>query len=225
VDWEETPSSVNGGSTSSSQSLPAPSPADAEIHAGTRPWGPIDPELSTAAKTRWVADSVYGLTVAIDGGGYYEVDPSRPYHYNHGQQVTVTARALPGWEFSAWSGDITASQASTTLTMDAHKRITVTFTGSAPTELVVYATPDVVRVGEPVTLTAIARDASQHSWNVTEQALFAIEPGAGGTWEGNVYTSEVPGRWTVSAEYGGLTGEYTLTVRDYRVLLPLVARN
>jgi uncharacterized repeat protein (TIGR02543 family) len=48
--------------------------------------------------------------------------------YSEGQSVTLTATADPGWIFSGWSGDLTGNTNPATITMDADKTVTATFT-------------------------------------------------------------------------------------------------
>ncbi|MFP4000579.1 MAG: InlB B-repeat-containing protein, partial [Thermoplasmata archaeon] len=48
--------------------------------------------------------------------------------------------------------------------------------------------------------------------DVTDHAEWSIEPGAGGSWDDNVYTSEKTGNWTVAASHEDLTAEAELKV-------------
>lgn len=58
----------------------------------------------------------YPLTVTAQGQGTIVLDPSTgPYRSN--AVVTLTAQAAPGWVFRNWSGDVSSTAASTTVTM------------------------------------------------------------------------------------------------------------
>ena len=57
----------------------------------------------------------------------------------------------------------------------------------------------------PTTITAIAGPS-------LTRRLWSITIGAGGSWNGNIYTSAKTGIWTVTANYDGLPGTATLTV-------------
>jgi hypothetical protein len=64
-------------------------------------------------------DTVGSGAVALDGpGGTYEV----------GTVVTLTASPEPGHQFIEWSGDLTGSANPATITMNAAKQVTATFT-------------------------------------------------------------------------------------------------
>jgi uncharacterized repeat protein (TIGR02543 family) len=69
----------------------------------------------------------YALNVAVVGTGTVAKSPDQPL-YDHGTNVQLTADAGTGYVFSAWSGDATGSTNPLTVTMDAVKNITATFT-------------------------------------------------------------------------------------------------
>jgi hypothetical protein len=77
--------------------------------------------------------------------------------------------------------------------------------------VVTPATRTVV-TGETVTYHATAYDAFSNSWDVTASAAFSVDPGAGGSWAANVYTSEVVGDWIVTGQYLALSDTADLTV-------------
>jgi uncharacterized repeat protein (TIGR02543 family) len=57
------------------------------------------------------------------------LDPSGDV-YDENTQVQLTAQADSGWVFSGWSDDLSGSQNPGTVTMDAEKTVTATFTDS-----------------------------------------------------------------------------------------------
>jgi len=67
----------------------------------------------------------YTLTVNIAGSG--SVNPSGGT-YDNGTVVTLTATPNAGYQFSGWSGDLTGSANPATITMNANKNVTATFT-------------------------------------------------------------------------------------------------
>ncbi len=69
----------------------------------------------------------YTLTVNTSGSGSVTLDPSGGT-YNDGTMVTLTATPDSGWQFNSWSGDLSGSNNPETITMDANKTVTATFT-------------------------------------------------------------------------------------------------
>ena len=66
------------------------------------------------------------LTASPLAGGSIGATPVPPYYYN--DIVTLTATPATGWSFSSWSGDLSGSANPTTITMNANKAVTATFT-------------------------------------------------------------------------------------------------
>lgn len=80
--------------------------------------------------------------------------------------------------------------------------------------------------GQSISYTLTAYDVYGNDWDVTVSAPYTIEQGAGGSWTGNVYTTEVPGTWTVTGTYGSQSDTATLTVwmETIYTYLPLILR-
>ena len=73
----------------------------------------------------------YSLTVNISpsAGGKVIVEPPQPAErYGVGTEVTLTAIASEGYEFSHWSGAVSGSENPTTITMDSSKGLSANFT-------------------------------------------------------------------------------------------------
>ncbi len=68
----------------------------------------------------------FSLTVNTSGSGTVTRDPSGGA-YDAGTVVTLTATPDAGWTFSGWSGDISGMDNPATITMDANKTVTATF--------------------------------------------------------------------------------------------------
>ena len=66
------------------------------------------------------------LNVTIVGNGSVSIDPTGG-SYPVGTVVTLTATADSGWHFVDWSGDLSSSTNPTSITMDAARNITATF--------------------------------------------------------------------------------------------------
>jgi endoglucanase len=67
------------------------------------------------------------LPISTSGTGSLSLNPAGG-SYASGTVVTVTATAGSGWQFSGWSGALSGSTNPTTITMNANKAITATFT-------------------------------------------------------------------------------------------------
>jgi uncharacterized repeat protein (TIGR02543 family) len=113
------------------------------------------------------------LTVNTSGSGSVALNPPGGV-YNAGANVTVTATAASGYQFSGWSGDLTGSTNPATITMDANKNVTANFTALPPQYTLTVntvgsgnVTPDppdgVYNAGANVTLTASPASGYQFS--------------------------------------------------------------
>jgi uncharacterized repeat protein (TIGR02543 family) len=79
--------------------------------------------------TATFAIDTHTLQVTTVGNGTVAKSPDLPA-YNHGDAVTLTATPLAGQSFVGWSGAATGTTNPLTVTMDANKAITATFTYS-----------------------------------------------------------------------------------------------
>ncbi|HEX7607692.1 MAG TPA: lectin like domain-containing protein, partial [Candidatus Cryosericum sp.] len=148
--------------TTSATSLTTPTLAAATRHywrvnatnaAGTSPWSSI---------RSFTTPPVYTLTLDTIGSGSVVKSPNQS-SYVSGTVVTLTATPLAGYTFTSWSGDLTGSTNPTTVTMNANKAVTATFTPDAytltvtpPVNGTVTKSPDqaTYSYGTVVTLTA-----------------------------------------------------------------------
>jgi hypothetical protein len=90
----------------------------------------MDADKTVTANFEPVVVPQFTLTADIVGNGSVDLNPPGPT-YNEGTVVELTAVAGPGSSFDKWSGDITGSAKSVTITMDGDIEVTATFTGSA----------------------------------------------------------------------------------------------
>ena len=79
----------------------------------------------------------------------------------------------------------------------------ITLTVGTATTVTLAPANAVITAGQNIAYTTTATDTYGNSWNATSTAVFAITPGAGGSWSGNIYTSRVAGNWTVTAIVDG----------------------
>lgn len=76
----------------------------------------------------------YALTTTVSGSGSVVADPVGPLYFS-GTSVALTAVPDPGWQFSAWSGDLTGTAAADTLVMGGPRTVTATFMPLPPVAL------------------------------------------------------------------------------------------
>jgi hypothetical protein len=149
----------------------------------------------------------YTLTVNISGSGSVTKNPDKTtYHY--GDVVQLTATADTGWNFSAWSGDLSGAENPKSITIDGNKSVTATFIQNEYTLLVtvngsgsVSKSPDMgtYHYGDVVQLTATA----ETDWNFS-----AWSGDLTGT--GNPKSITIDGNKSVTATFA--QGEYSLTI-------------
>lgn len=89
--------------------------------------------------------------------------------------------------------------------------ITVSQSEGGTQALIITCTPSTINAGETSTCTAQLNNSGIIT-NVTDEVSFSIQSSAGGSWSGNVYTSQNIGSWTVTASYGELEGTTGITV-------------
>jgi len=77
----------------------------------------------------------YTLTTDTVGQGSIALNPSGGT-YDSGTVVTVTANPSSGWQFDGWSGNLSGSTNPTTITMNANKSVTATFSEVGTAQIV-----------------------------------------------------------------------------------------
>ncbi len=80
-----------------------------------------------------ITPTEYTLTVNLVGSGSVIKTPDQAT-YPSGSSVQLTATPAAGWAFSGWSGDLSGSTNLTSITMNANKAVTATFTENPPTQ-------------------------------------------------------------------------------------------
>lgn len=88
----------------------------------------------------------------------------------------------------------------------------VTVTYGTAASLTVTCSPQTITAGGTTTCTATVSDSYNNSWDVTTETNFSAQDGAGGSWSGNVYTSQNSGTWTVTGIYEVLNGTTTIKI-------------
>ena len=108
----------------------------------------------------------YTLTVATTGTGSGTVIKSPDaISYTAGSAVILTATATAGSTFAGWSGDATGSINPVTVTMNADKVVTATFSLNAGTDTDLAVTENVVRTIDAITYTIVAQNLGPNAAN------------------------------------------------------------
>ena len=76
-----------------------------------------------------VGSEQFSLTTSVNGQG--SVSPSSGT-YDDGESVTITAIPASGWSFDHWGGDLSGTNATTSIVMNSNKSITAYFTEIPP---------------------------------------------------------------------------------------------
>ena len=146
----------------------------------------------------------YTLTAEDDYGNIWDATAEATFTIDADAGGTWTDNVYCSEFAGTWTvtGELDGVSDETSLTVEHAEAVAVTI---AP------ATAEVT-AGDCVTYTLMAEDTYGNTWDVTAEATFSIDDGAGGTWTDNEYCSEFAGTWTVTGEYSGLSDDATLMV-------------
>jgi hypothetical protein len=136
----------------------------------------------------------HGLTIDKVGEGTVALDPSGDA-YDENTQVQLTAQADSGWVFSGWSDDLSGSQNSGTVTMDAEKTVTATFTELQSD----HYTIAIDKVGEGT----VTLDPPGAAYDENTQVQLTAQADSGWVfsgWSDDLSGSQNPGTVTMDAE-------------------------
>lgn len=176
----------------------------------------------------------YTLTIAKAGNGNGVVTPTVGAHvYLSGTVVVVTATAQVDSDFSGWSGACAGVSPTCTVTMNANRWVTATFTlkptNNAP--IANAGSDQTVAPGALVTLDGSASsdpdgDPLIYHWRQTGGVPVSFTP----TLSRTTFVAASPGALTFTltvTDTGGLSGSdiVVITVGPYHIYLPLVLRN
>ena len=190
-------------------------------------------DASAMSNVRWYLDDVsivegssttpppseYSLNITTSGSGTVAKSPNQT-SYTSGTQVTLTATPSAGYQFSGWSGSISGTTNPATITMDANKSVTATFTQIQNTNYTLSVT-----INGSGTVT---KSPDQTSYLSGSQVTLTATPASGyvfSGWGGELSGTANPATITMNAnkavtatftasggtppgEGSGLTGEY-----------------
>jgi uncharacterized repeat protein (TIGR02543 family) len=159
---------------------------------------------SAQIDVRSTTTTKYTLTTQTVGSGTISRNPAATGNqYDAGTVVTLTASAASGYQFAGWSGDASGTSASISITMNANKTVTATFSqtpsGSTcdnPTAISIPFTQN--GVGQFCWVTTQAIEYI-NSWNLNKLTINGVD--FTNKWS-NSLPAAVNGRWVIA--YDGL---------------------
>jgi uncharacterized repeat protein (TIGR02543 family) len=172
----------------------------------------MNADKSITATFSQITVPTYTLTVNTVGQGSVDLNPPGGT-YDEGTVVQLTATPDTGWQFSGWSGDLTGSTNPDTITMDADKTVTATFT-----EVGTTANVGIETVGSLTTTTANRRAmpfTMPENGTITSVTMYHIG-GSGNMLLGVYDGSGAPGNRiavTASTPVSGSTGWQTINLQ------------
>jgi uncharacterized repeat protein (TIGR02543 family) len=157
--------------------------------------------------TAHFSQNQYTLTIIIVGNGTVAKNPDKAV-YAHGEIVTLTAVADPGWKFIGWSGDIERTENPINVTMDSSKTINATFIQEYYTLII-----DICGSG------TVTIDPLQPTYTYGTQINLTANPSLGWSfshWSGNISSYDNPliftikGNTNITAHF--TQNQYTLVI-------------
>jgi uncharacterized repeat protein (TIGR02543 family) len=143
----------------------------------------------------------YTLTVDTSGSGSVTRSPDQAtYHY--GDVVELIANADPGWEFSHWSGDLSGSDNSESITMDGNKTVTANFSQIAYDLIVTI-------VGDG----SVTKNLDQTTYHYGDTVTLTANPDTGWSFAG----------W--SGDLSGTTNPESIAIYDHRTVTATFTRD
>ena len=130
------------------------------------------------------APQTYTLTINSNpsNGGSVSSDPGKTA-YTYNEQVTVTATAREGYEFTGWSGASSSTSASVTITMNGNKELTAGFRQTGVAVLPSESYKLTVSVS-PANGGTVSTNPSKTSYNANDNVAVTAEAAEGYTFVG-----------------------------------------
>jgi len=147
-------------------------------------------------------------TSATEGGSVTRNRPDEPY--SEGTVVEVTAVAAEGYRFERWSGDLSGSETTKSITMNANKSVTANF-AAVPQEPETYTLSTSATEGGSVTRSR--PDEPYSEGTVVEVTAVAAEGYRFDHWSGDLSGSETTKSVTMTANQS-VTANFTIDVVD-----------
>jgi len=169
---------------------------------------PVSLSLSPPTAVVSAGESVLYTLTAHDAYG-------NPWDVTGAGSYTVTPAAGGVWAASRYTACVAGTWTVTATYQELVATATLTVTPGAPATLSLSPKAATIASGQVQTYTAASADLCANPLgDVTANTAFTISPAAGGTWNGNIYTAEKDGAWTVTGTWGTLVDTALLTVTN-----------
>jgi uncharacterized repeat protein (TIGR01451 family) len=169
---------------------------------------PVSLSLSPPTAVVSAGESVLYTLTAHDAYG-------NPWDVTGAGSYTVTPAAGGVWAASRYTACVAGTWTVTATYQELVATATLTVTPGAPATLSLSPKAATIASGQVQTYTAASADLCANPLgDVTANTAFTISPAAGGTWNGNIYTAEKDGTWTVTGTWGTLVDTALLTVTN-----------
>jgi uncharacterized repeat protein (TIGR02543 family) len=177
-------------------------------YSGTSPTASVLVDTSKMITAEWRTQYYVATSEDPDNGGNMVPSPPGAW-YNDGNQTTVSATALSGYQFVWWSGNLTGSENPTTLLVNSPKSVTANF--GREVQITINTQPSGLQFSiDGDTYTA----PHTFQWvEKTSHSIGAVSPQNAGTGRQYVFTSWSDGgsqthNYTVPGYYETLTVTY-----------------
>ncbi len=125
---------------------------------------------------------------------------------------TINTQAGGSWSSNVYSSAKAGTWTVTATYQGLSDTASLTVTPTYAVQIQVNPETSTIVAGTTQTFTTTAIDHFGNSWDSTSSATFTVDEAAGGSLNGNIYTSANAGTWTVTATSLGLTATASLTV-------------
>ena len=125
---------------------------------------------------------------------------------------TINSQAGGLWSGNVYSSAIAGSWTVTATYQGLSNTASLTVTHTYAVQIQVNPETSTIVAGNTQTYTTTATDHFGNSWDTTSSSTFTVDEEAGGSLNGNIYTSANAGTWTVTATSLGLTNTAMLTI-------------
>ncbi len=142
---------------------------------------------------------------------------AKDYYGNSWDVSTISSWSITTGAGGSWSANVyTSSQTGTWTVTGTYLGFTdsasLTVNHGLTTSIVISPKTATLTAGASKSFTVNAFDSYGNNWDVTSLITWRISSGAGGSWNGNTYTSAKANTWTITASLGTFSDTASLTV-------------